>query len=339
MLGRMLIQQVSARREWTLNASGSPHLRFFLWKRLISTSQGFTHGRNLAHMLSTTGKPACCSPIYVNIVDQSTSKRSDGAQTLNNRCLTKSFNEVSDNKCALEEPSHHWKISKQPDDSDSSESKCRLSTVLSLMWFLEIRPPAPHITLAWLLAPASFLRSDQFSFTSAPGWRIQRTLGYNISLDAKLRGPNYSQEPLAPKPCKSQWHRAEIKAAHAQGGKLLKQGIHQYEAVLSHRGRRRWQEGATTSCPCSLQWGHIETWDITTRKSGNIKGLAHPHRLYDRDSGNFEAGGWFIYTVQNLMAVKILRCRTKVCWFQRLASNHLPTARSLKQNTFICCVS
>lgn len=46
---------------------------FFLWKRLISTSQGFTHGRNLPHMLSTTGQPACCSPIYVNIVDQSTS--------------------------------------------------------------------------------------------------------------------------------------------------------------------------------------------------------------------------------------------------------------------------
>ena len=53
----------------------------FLWKRLISTSYGFTHGRNLAHMLNTTGQPACCSPIYVNIVDQSTSKHRDGVQT------------------------------------------------------------------------------------------------------------------------------------------------------------------------------------------------------------------------------------------------------------------
>ncbi len=47
-------------------------------------------------MLSTTGQPACCSPIYVNIVDQSTSKHSDGAQTLNHWCLTKNFNEISD---------------------------------------------------------------------------------------------------------------------------------------------------------------------------------------------------------------------------------------------------
>lgn len=69
--------------------------------------------------------------------------------------------------------------------------------------FKKIRPLAPQITWTQLLALASFLTSDQFSFTSAPGWRIERTLGYNIPLDAKLRGPNYSQEPLASKPCKS----------------------------------------------------------------------------------------------------------------------------------------
>lgn len=32
ILGKMLIQQISAQREWTLNASGSPHLPFCMEK-------------------------------------------------------------------------------------------------------------------------------------------------------------------------------------------------------------------------------------------------------------------------------------------------------------------
>lgn len=47
----------------------------------------------------------------------------------------------------------------------------------------------------------------------APGWGIQRTLGYNKQLDVKLCGMNYSEEPLASDPCKSQWHRAESKTS------------------------------------------------------------------------------------------------------------------------------
>lgn len=184
-------------------------------------------------MLSTTGQPACCSTIYVNIVDQSTSKNSDGAQTLNHQCLTKNFNEILKNKCASEETSHHWMTAEQHDDSDSSESKRRVKfqPFKPDCGFIEIRPLAPQITWVRLLALASLLRSDQFSFTSAPGWTIQRTLGYNIPPEAKRHGPNYSQEPPASKPCKSQWHGAEIKAAHARGGELLKQGINQYAAA------------------------------------------------------------------------------------------------------------
>lgn len=139
-----------------------------------------------------------------------------------------------------------------------------------------------------------------------------------------------------PSHVKSQWHRAEIKETHAQGCELLKWCIQQCVAVLSHRSRRLCQQGATTSCPCSLQWGHMETLDILTGKSGNIKVLAHLHCLYARDSGHFEGGGWFIYTVQNLMAVKSPSSRTNVYWFWYLAFS---LGRDHKAEQIICCVS
>lgn len=83
---------------------------FFSMEKTDLDFIGFTHGRNLPHMLSTTGQPACCSPIYVNIVDQSTSKHSDGIQTLNHRCLTKNLNEILSNVYVCSwGSSHHWK--------------------------------------------------------------------------------------------------------------------------------------------------------------------------------------------------------------------------------------
>lgn len=60
-------------------------------------------------------------------MDQSTSKHSDGVQTLNHPSLTKNFNEISDDMCAVEETFHHLKkLSEQQDDSVSSESKGRV---------------------------------------------------------------------------------------------------------------------------------------------------------------------------------------------------------------------
>ena len=111
--------------------------------------------------------------------------------------------------CAVQETSLHWKGIRTTWRLFWITQESLGSAVWLRLWFLGIMPLAPQITRERLQAQATFLRSEQFSFIWDPGWRIQRTLGSNIRLDANFRGPNYSQEPLASEPCKNQWRRSK----------------------------------------------------------------------------------------------------------------------------------
>lgn len=75
-------------------------------------------------MLNTTRQPACYSPIYVNIADQSLSKNSDGVQIFYHHFLTKNSKKRKkklQTYCTAEEAAHFELWSEQDDENNTSK--------------------------------------------------------------------------------------------------------------------------------------------------------------------------------------------------------------------------
>lgn len=107
-------------------------------------------------------QPACCSTIYVNIVDQSTSKPSVGTQTLKHLCLTKNLEHVL--------KGNYWLLNILEQHRQN----------LKLWPFLPSSAETANATRSQVLALVQ--RSDNFS--TLPVWRT--IVGYNIALESLL---------------------------------------------------------------------------------------------------------------------------------------------------------